>query len=1054
MQRFLWVCLCSGVLAAAAGEVPVDRLVGYSHPKLGLRVLQGELSLPRGPWRAVPGPADAPLRQVFVTPAPGQPTLSGSRDAKAERQRHVEQDGYPLHGLAFALGEYARTHEGKGPASIEEVTQPKNKDYHPWWGGAQKYFLIPNVAVPERNPGGGQAAPPAQLWAFELNPFVDDGKHYVLSSDRRVQRVPVDPELLARYGQKLVPQQPAELPPPPDPTAAIGYRLLALVEPAAQGQAQVQLKRADTGATVTVRLELGAVAPGDAAVGQAWASARAGALSLQSAIEPTLVLSTWQQLHVSLYGASPAAGAEPNRDSSRRLNMFSVLGGRAAVEETLQLQDLRVAGQPGPEAAPPEVQVATIKGVEVKAHPYEQMLGGQPGGRLPLADLAPVDHGFAYFAQPAALMGCLERGERFAFLAGTLATGNSLQYRLNDRYFASLGLDEQWVRQLLQANVVKELAVVVPDLYFIDGTDVTVLMTVPRLALVQPLLSLAGVGSLSPDGIFEKKLASGRSAWWAARGDRLLVSSNRAELAAVLALHANGGQGSLGQSAEFRYMLTKLPVQANTRIYAYLSDPFLRRLTGPAAKIGQYRRLQVRGNLEKLSAGALLYRLDHAAEVPDLPTLAELGYVPTALAAGDYSLGPDLVASSRACGSAGALATLGERPVTTVTAAEAQAYGQYRDAYSRFWRQFFDPIAIRLDESGPKEMELNVFILPLIDNTIYNSLREGLVHGPQARPLRVPRLEPAPVALFSANLDETAWTNVTRGAREFSTQLGLDPALFDRLGPSVHLAIMDADPVVNLGSGDLLGAFGGDLTRGPRQEMLLFPVLGSLLTRPCQLIVELREPERVREMLGRATTRRLTDARRRSELRADLVQIAGRDAWVCTLDLFNVAKLRLGVQVREGYLVLSNVPWSQLDQVAAPQGELLAGAGLTLNPGAGKAQLAGLFTAACEQQRQVAYAGTSYLYPLLADGRTTLDTALARHRALFGFVPLHPQPGTWQWADGGLLSSRFGNPAHQVQPVYQPGDRDFGLFRDLSQLTLSMQFEDDGLRTKCRWTLP
>ncbi|MFT5130933.1 MAG: hypothetical protein ACI8W8_004566, partial [Rhodothermales bacterium] len=54
-----------------------------------------------------------------------------------------------------------------------------------------------------------------------------------------------------------------------------------------------------------------------------------------------------------------------------------------------------------------------------------------------------------------------------------------------------------------------------------------------------------------------------------------------------------------------------------------------------------------------------------------------------------------------------------EQPLTQVSKSEAKAYESYVANYSRFWRQFFDPIAIRLDDLGPRELELEVFILPL-----------------------------------------------------------------------------------------------------------------------------------------------------------------------------------------------------------------------------------------------------------------------------------------------------------------------------------------------------
>ncbi|MCC5845930.1 MAG: hypothetical protein JJU05_16910 [Verrucomicrobia bacterium] len=45
-------------------------------------------------------------------------------------------------------------------------------------------------------------------------------------------------------------------------------------------------------------------------------------------------------------------------------------------------------------------------------------------------------------------------------------------------------------------------------------------------------------------------------------------------------------------------------------------------------KIGQYRRLHARAELEQLAAGHLLYQLDRRESAPDLQTLIESGYAP------------------------------------------------------------------------------------------------------------------------------------------------------------------------------------------------------------------------------------------------------------------------------------------------------------------------------------------------------------------------------------------------------------------------------------------
>src|SRR5690606_27366980 len=80
----------------------------------------------------------------------------------------------------------------------------------------------------------------------------------------------------------------------------------------------------------------------------------------------------------------------------------------------------------------------------------------------------------------------------------------------------------------------------------------------------------------------------------------LIFSSSEQEIDTILQT-MKGGVPSLGHSAEFRYMLTQLAPTDNTAAYVYLSDPFIRRLTGPALKIAQMRRLEIKARLESFS---------------------------------------------------------------------------------------------------------------------------------------------------------------------------------------------------------------------------------------------------------------------------------------------------------------------------------------------------------------------------------------------------------------------------------------------------------------------
>jgi hypothetical protein len=237
------------------------------------------------------------------------------------------------------------------------------------------------------------------------------------------------------------------------------------------------------------------------------------------------------------------------------------------------------------------------------------MLGGQPGGQLSLANAVPPDRFFVYVAKPEAILPFLDKGAGFAAAAGAGWTGNRLDYDLTRRYLQRLGISRSWLEAVLKSGVLQDMAVVLPDLLLIDGTDITVVARLKQPELLAALLPLAGIQGLTPDGVSTVK-TSGRETSWALRGDLLCISSHRSELDGVLRLIAADGVGSLGRSDEFRYMLTQVPVNPQTRMLAYFSDSFVRRIVGPEVKLGQLRRVQARAQMELLTSQSLLARLD------------------------------------------------------------------------------------------------------------------------------------------------------------------------------------------------------------------------------------------------------------------------------------------------------------------------------------------------------------------------------------------------------------------------------------------------------------
>ena len=114
----------------------------------------------------------------------------------------------------------------------------------------------------------------------------------------------------------------------------------------------------------------------------------------------------------------------------------------------------------------------------------------------------------------------------------------------------------------------------------------------------------------------------------------------------------------MAHSDEFRFMISQLPVSQDSSAYIYLSDSFLRRLTGPRVKIGQARRVKKRAAMEVITAAAMLAYADGFGRVTDLTKLKSLGYLPEKLDISDFSIGADGIVHSQSYGTLNNLVTL------------------------------------------------------------------------------------------------------------------------------------------------------------------------------------------------------------------------------------------------------------------------------------------------------------------------------------------------------------------------------------------------------------
>lgn len=1053
MKKYTYIiltCVLSGMLYA---DRQVEDSRKYRREGAVVSIISGTVALPSAGFWSVDPSVGAEIGTSFFVDAEEEVLrqFKGRRMGEVVLNENINKGRYPLSSINWRCRQYAQTNANTGPVSTADLgTLEKSRFYRTFvecpWPDLPKdkkdgpfYYLVPTVRFEfefEKEDDRGSVTNKALL-AFELRPYLDDGKHWVSYTDGTCNREKINEERMAKYGQTIRPiYQRKEL--FPDARDEFTYTFLAAVPDDKMGLISLPLTNTYTGARMSIDWDLADTRSGDATLAQTFREYQSGEWGIYYNCSKSSVLGAWI---ASIEQPDDLRNRRGRRNEST--SAFGVMGGYAAARETLQMQLISVATN-GQERT---VSVESIEGVKVESHPFREMLGGNPGGRLELAELVPADRFFVYLSKPEAMLPLLNEGADFISRMGSAHTGNSIKYYLKKRYLKRLGMDEKWVELFLCSGGVSECALMAPDMFFIDGTDVTVISRLATPELVMPLLKMLGVPDLS-QGIAETKTANGQLVYWTVKGDLLMTGTSKVELEQVLRLVKNGGKGSLGASDEFRYMLTQLPLNGQTRAYAYCSDPFIRRLVGPETKIGQLRRVDAMGQLQRITSAALLAQLDGMTAGQTLESLKSNGYLPTSFATDGYSLDKNLVAHSDLYGNLANIRSLSSVPVEMVTDGEAKAYKGYVENYSRFWRQFFDPIALRLDDMDDGSLEATMFILPLIDSSIYSGIKEFIVARESGTSLKTPRMKPEPVLQLSMNLNDKAWMGVSEGLSEMLMRyVFIDPAILDDLGSSLHLMVHDADPVIALGSGDLLGGFGGGLGNS---EELLYPMILSVLTRPCTIAIETGNPAKTATYLRNAVDS-YASSQGWEEISSELYQVGDGDSWVCLFDVMGMVKMRFGLEVKDGFLLIRNIPWSNKDRIQSVGTAELNAATLKVFPSAGKLQLAGLHSTASEKNRTIALQGMGLLFPLIRSGGISVAEAGELHMKLFGYTPYQPFNDRWSWKDMTMESERYGSVYKKKQPVYIEGDTDFGLMESIEVLEMQMQFEDTGLRTKLKW---
>jgi len=195
----------------------------------------------------------------------------------------------------------------------------------------------------------------------------------------------------------------------------------------------------------------------------------------------------------------------------------------------------------------------------------------------------------------------------------------------------------------------------------------------------------------------------------------------------------------------------------------------------------------------------------------------------------------------------GLMKPLLEFQIVKVSEEEAEAYRRFLKSYNNFWRDYFDPIGVRINmtQSG---IRVETCILPLINNSIYNRVA-SLLGG---RPVSLAASDTLPNEVFSVAFKLNKGLLLGAGQQYIEKELSKvypelrEVKLTELIGDQVALHVLDSRPLVDF-DGRML--FGEIIGRRPRMESIAGAALVWSLFHPIRVSVTLKDAKKIRRLL-------------------------------------------------------------------------------------------------------------------------------------------------------------------------------------------------------------
>ena len=231
---------------------------------------------------------------------------------------------------------------------------------------------------------------------------------------------------------------------------------------------------------------------------------------------------------------------------------------------------------------------------------------------------------------------------------GRMFSLRGYEARIDARFLDQLALGSTDLEDLFAATVISDVAFIGKDTYFSDGPAVGVLLQARNTASFQRRTSKRRKNfAASNEGVTLEEIEIAgekvsflstpnnfRRSFYVVKDDFHLTTNCRKIVEQFIKTRET--KRSLGNSAEFRYARSLMPLNEGHTIFAFFSSQFFQHLLHPEFQIELRRRNKAIADMQLLQMAWLAATGEGFSDI-DMRTLGDFGFLPANFSAGDFS---------------------------------------------------------------------------------------------------------------------------------------------------------------------------------------------------------------------------------------------------------------------------------------------------------------------------------------------------------------------------------------------------------------------------------